>query len=179
MAGDMDLVLARSAFELCRLFWPRVSLRFEQLLEHASRLNLSDCDLRRNGHELCLALACAQGDGPAILQLEVHLGDARRAVRRLRASSDFADDALQELRERLLVGAAPRIRSYAAKGSLAGWLRRAAMNIALNARLREPLLDEQSQVERGYGAGQTYGEGISRQAQQALDAALQDLGDDD
>jgi RNA polymerase sigma-70 factor len=175
----MNVVLARSAFELCRLLWPRISLHFEHLLEHATQLNLSDCDLQRNGHELCLALACAQGDGHAISQLEVLLRDARRAVRRLRASSDFADDVLQELRERLLVGAAPKIRRYAAKGSLAGWLRRAAMNMALNARPRAPLLDEQSPVERGYGAGQAYGEDISRQAQQALDAALQDLGDDD
>lgn len=175
----MDLVLARRGFELCKLQWPRVSLCFEDLLEHVGRLNVSHCDLQRNGHELCLALACAQGDRHAILHLEAMLGDARRAVRRLRVSSDFADDVLQALRERLLVGATPRIRSYAAKGSLAGWLRRAAMNIALNSRSREPLLHDQAQLERCQAAGEACADGISSQAQQALDATLQDLGEDD
>jgi RNA polymerase sigma-70 factor len=178
-AGDMDLVLARSAFELCRLHWPRVSLCFEDLLEQVGRLNVSDYDLQRNGHDLCLALACAKGDRHAISHLEAMLGDAKRAVRRLRVASDFPDEVLQALRERLLVGPAPRIRNYAAKGSLAGWLRRAAMNVALNSRPRDPLLNEQRQVENGHWAGEAYGDGISSHAQQALDAALQDLREDD
>lgn len=175
----MDLVLARSAFELCRLYWPRVTLGFEDLLEHVQRLEISDRNLERHGHDLCLALACAQGDRHAISHLEAMLGDARRAVRRLRVSSDFAEDVLQALRERLLVGAAPRIRNYAAKGSLAGWLRRAAMNVALNSRPRDPLLNEQTQLERAQGADEPHGNSLSIPAQQALDAVFQDLPEDD
>jgi RNA polymerase sigma-70 factor, ECF subfamily len=175
----MDLVIARSAFELCRLHWPRVALRLEDLLEHVGRLDVSDYDLQRHGHDLGLALACAQGDRYAILHLEERLGDARRPVRRLRVSSDFADDVLQALRERLLVGPAPRILSYAAKGPLAGWLRRAAMNVALNSLPRDSRLNEQTQVECAHWPGDAYGDGISIQAQQALDAALQDLSEDD
>lgn len=175
----MDLVLARRAFELCGLHWPRVRLCLEDVLEHVGRLGVSDHDLQRHGPDLCLALACARGDGRAISHLEAMLRDARHAVRRLRVSSDFPDEVLQALRERLLVGPAPRIRNYAAKGSLASWLRRAAMNVALNSRPRDPLFSEQTQVERTGGAMDTLVAGFSIPAQQALDAVFGGLGEDD
>jgi RNA polymerase sigma-70 factor (ECF subfamily) len=57
-----------------------------------------------------------------------------RAVARIDASPAFAALVAQELRTRLLVGERPRIAEYAGRGPLAGWLRTAAVRIALNLR---------------------------------------------
>jgi RNA polymerase sigma-70 factor (ECF subfamily) len=52
-------------------------------------------------------------------------------VAHIDASADFADEVRQQLRERLLVGAQPRIADYRGQGALGGWLRVAAVRTAL------------------------------------------------
>lgn len=83
--------------------------------------------------ELALAQACARGEPDALGRLErEYLPRVRVAVERLDARPAFVDDALQALRQKLLVGPAPRIAEYAGTGPLVSWLRAAAVRTALN-----------------------------------------------
>src|SRR5439155_991435 len=82
-------------------------------------------------HPLDVALACAlaAGDRAALEVFERQLvPDIRGAVARLDPSGALADDALQQVREKLLVGgASPRSPEYRRPGSLAGWLQLIAL----------------------------------------------------
>ncbi len=88
--------------------------------------------------ELLLAHAATRGDVVAIARLERdHLGPASAAFGRILDSGE-RDDALQSLREKLLMphdGAAPKLAEYGGRGSLAGWLKVVAVRLALS-RLR-------------------------------------------
>jgi RNA polymerase sigma-70 factor (ECF subfamily) len=84
--------------------------------------------------DLYLACACVSGLPTAIAAFErVHLAQVGSFVRRVDASPDFIDELRQRLRERLLVGTAPRLAEYTGAGPLAGWLRVVAIRQALNA----------------------------------------------
>jgi RNA polymerase sigma-70 factor (ECF subfamily) len=86
--------------------------------------------------ERALAQACARGEADALATLErMYFPRVRVAVERVDSSRAFVDDALQVLRQKLLVGqggAAPRIAEFAATGPLVSWLRAAAVRTALN-----------------------------------------------
>jgi RNA polymerase sigma-70 factor (ECF subfamily) len=85
--------------------------------------------------ELFLAFTCGAGDARAFTLLdERYLAEVPRYVAHLDRSPAFADEVRQSLRERLLLGSPPKIGEYAGKGPLGGWLRVAALRIALNAR---------------------------------------------
>jgi RNA polymerase sigma-70 factor (ECF subfamily) len=58
------------------------------------------------------------------------------ALSTFRADRDFVDEVLQAVREKLFVGASPKILDYAGRGSLRAWLRAVVMRTALNARRR-------------------------------------------
>jgi RNA polymerase sigma-70 factor (ECF subfamily) len=167
----------RAAFEHSLLLWPGLSLRLDELAEHAHALKVSDADVRRHGHELGLALACAQQDQYAIARLEPFLSQAKRVVHGLRVASDFADDVAQALRVRLLVGPTPKIRGYAARGPLGGWLRRAALHVGINLMTHHKNVPDAADncpaVEL-----EPYAQGVSVLAQQALDSALERLSYD-
>jgi RNA polymerase sigma-70 factor, ECF subfamily len=86
--------------------------------------------------ERALAQACARGEPGALATLErLYLPRVRVAVERIDAQPAFVDDALQALRQKLLVGQGgtpPRIAEFAATGPLVSWLRAAAVRTALN-----------------------------------------------
>lgn len=85
--------------------------------------------------ELFLAFACARHDAHALRELDArYLSRLGGAIRRVEASPEFEDEVLQQLREKLLVGASPRIGTYSGAGPLISWLRAAAVRTALNAR---------------------------------------------
>jgi RNA polymerase sigma-70 factor (ECF subfamily) len=90
--------------------------------------------------DLYVACACLRGDAAALRILEEQwLAPLEPALRRLVGAAQGAD-ALQLLRERLLLGDgdhAPRLGEYAGRGPLARWLRVAAMRTALNQRRGE------------------------------------------
>jgi RNA polymerase sigma-70 factor, ECF subfamily len=97
--------------------------------------------------ELALASAIGAGDAVAIrLFEERYLSDVPAAVRRLRLGVDELDELKQVLRRQLLVadGDRPaRIGDYSGRGSLAGWLRVAALRAALKLRRgAKPIADE-------------------------------------
>jgi RNA polymerase sigma-70 factor (ECF subfamily) len=81
----------------------------------------SMAELRAN--DLFIACACAQGDPDGLATFEHdYLRPAGAALARSGADRLDVDDALQLLREKLLV-AEGRLREYSGRGSLAGWVR--------------------------------------------------------
>ena len=74
--------------------------------------------------DVALALDLAAGDPRALARFERELvPDIRGAIARLDARGDLVDEALQQVREKLLVGAGtPRIVEYRGKGALAAWV---------------------------------------------------------
>ena len=83
--------------------------------------------------DLYLAFACAKMDPRAIGIFErTFIPELRSAVQKVDKS--FGEDALQNLRARLLVGtedSPPRIAQYAGRGDLKSWVRVAAVRDAL------------------------------------------------
>jgi RNA polymerase sigma-70 factor (ECF subfamily) len=86
--------------------------------------------------DLLLARACADGESHALAIFERdHMRLVPAFVAHLDRSTSFADEVKQTLREKLLVGvggAAPKITDYRGAGPLGGWLRVAAVRLALN-----------------------------------------------
>lgn len=94
---------------------------------------------------LWLAAACARGDVSALRELEaVAFVPARRALARMGLSSDTVDEAMQVVRERMLVAEppeAPRLLAAAKHGDLPGIVRVAAVRSALNLRRKDHRLN--------------------------------------
>ena len=85
--------------------------------------------------ELFLAWACSRADASALQHLESqYFCRLNVAIARVDRAPEFVDDVLQQLREKLLVGAAPRIGTFEGAGPLISWLRAAAVRTALNAK---------------------------------------------
>jgi RNA polymerase sigma-70 factor, ECF subfamily len=85
--------------------------------------------------ELLVAWAAGRGDEAALRHLERVLApEASAAARRVDRAPAFADEVRQALRVRLLVADRDRVRidDYAGRGPLRGWLRVAALRVALN-----------------------------------------------
>ena len=95
--------------------------------------------LRPHAAELYLARACAAGDPRALAILdERYIGGIAGHLRRF-DDADLAEEALQQLRQRLLMATGdqpPRILQYAGGGSLLGWLKVAALRQAVDLQRR-------------------------------------------
>jgi RNA polymerase sigma-70 factor (ECF subfamily) len=91
-----------------------------------------------HAEDLGLALACAAGHRAALAELDRRFTpEIASALRRVDPSPAFVDEALQAVRERLLLRSErgePRIASYSGTGPLGGWLRAVAVRVALNLR---------------------------------------------
>ena len=87
--------------------------------------------------DLVVARACAAGEAAVLAHFDAtYRGDMVAALSTFRADRDFVDEVLQTVREKLFVGATPKILEYAGRGSLRAWLRAVVMRTALNARRR-------------------------------------------
>ena len=99
--------------------------------------------------DLYLACGCARGDRAALQIFErERLSAIPGLLHRVERSPAALDEICQTLRERLLVGtgrARPRILDYSGLGTLVGWMRVAALRIALNHKRGAPQqsLDEE------------------------------------
>lgn len=83
--------------------------------------------------DLLLARAAAAQDRAALEALEREVISSLRGVMlRVNPSDAFADDALQEVRQRLLVGPPPRLSAYTGKGALKSWARALAAGVGLD-----------------------------------------------
>jgi len=87
--------------------------------------------------DLYLAFACASGDAEAMAALERrHFGEVRAALACTGVVPSDVEDVLELLRARLFVGsggASPRIVTYCGRGPIAGWLKVAAVRLAVDA----------------------------------------------
>jgi RNA polymerase sigma-70 factor (ECF subfamily) len=91
--------------------------------------------LAENTADLALAWAAARGDAAALRQVDGLIAAIAPALRAIDGSPLFVDEVSQAVRVRLLVaepGAAPRIAAYGGRGPLGGWIRAAAMRVAID-----------------------------------------------
>jgi RNA polymerase sigma-70 factor (ECF subfamily) len=100
--------------------------RDEPLQEQLARLHVAD---------LYLCCACLDGDAAALARFDqLHLLPMGPVIARVDGAGDLVGEVTQRLRERLLAGDAPRLAQYNGRGPLGGWVRTAALRLALNLR---------------------------------------------
>lgn len=106
------------------------------LLRHPTTYSLSHWFEHLQVKDLCLALGCGQGNGNAISTFEaLYSSDLKRITLRFQKPHLPQEDLIQDLREKLFVGAAskpPKILSYAGQSPLKSWLKVTAVRTFLN-----------------------------------------------
>jgi RNA polymerase sigma-70 factor (ECF subfamily) len=114
--------------------WPSVRLEFEPFEAHCRALFAPETDpIPREGADLYLCCACANGDSEALSVFEHEtLGVARAAIEKIRRDSDFTEETLQELWQKLLLGPNAKVAGYSGRGPLKAWVRIAATRAALD-----------------------------------------------
>lgn len=140
--------LLRARAAEARAEHPGVELSDEVFAEHVAGLAPDETDplaaiAAMPTNDLFLACACARGDSKAIRLFEKRvLPLAEPAIARIDPSEDFVDEAIHELRIRLLVDGEQgpaRIRAYLGRGPLAHWVRVVAMRIAYGLKRQRPV----------------------------------------
>ena len=103
--------------------------------------------------DLALAQRCADPATreAAIAELDAQFAGILRSVtQRFATDGQHGDELRQKIRERLFVGAAPRIAEYTGRGPLASWLRVTALRVCINAvRAKDPARPAGSTGELG------------------------------
>ena len=142
----------------------------------------------REMEDLFLAAACLLGNPAALAHLEREvLRPVRAYVASIDPSPEFADDVRQALRVRLLGGAGQpaALASYRGESALGGWVRVAALRLALNLKRGERALASVERRAQDPLPGKLAPELAHLQARyrepfaRALETALQDLDDRD
>ena len=141
MRDSLEAALV-TAVERARAEWPSLSVDVlawaRHLAAHApeqleAEVWLSTAPVA----DLYLAFACASGDAEAMAALERrHFGEVRAALACTGVVPSDVEDVLELLRARLFVGsggASPRIVTYCGRGPIAGWLKVAAVRLAVDA----------------------------------------------
>jgi RNA polymerase sigma-70 factor (ECF subfamily) len=150
MAGG---ALVRACWSSARQAFPRIDLPEERFAEHLSERVSAGTPLESlRTDDLYVACACLAGLPSALAELEAtYLASVRQALARMQLGP-LLDDAMQVLRERLLMSdgvRAPRLRDYAGRGALKGWLRVMAVRIVLDELGRkrpELLVDDPAKI---------------------------------
>ena len=132
--------------EVARAAWPGVLLEGPLFVAHLARhlAPRAALDTLESFHlgELYLARACVQGLPAALAAFEsTFIPEVAVAVARLKLPPSTVDEVRQRLREKLLVSTperAARLAAYPGTGPLSGWVRAAALWIALELQRREP-----------------------------------------
>lgn len=124
--------------------WPQFSVERDAFAHHVRASGVDPAELAIA--DFYLAFACARGDVAAIAAFErTLLTEVAAYIARMDSDPQLADDVRQLLRERLLVGPAPKIATYSGRGPLGAWLRTVAVRAASElVRARKPYapLDE-------------------------------------
>ncbi|MDY7231775.1 sigma factor-like helix-turn-helix DNA-binding protein [Hyalangium rubrum] len=131
-------------WEAARAAWPGVTLEGPRFVAHLARHLASDSssEALEQLHlgDLYLACACAHGVPAALAAFEARLlPEVAVAVARLKLSPAALDDVRQQLRQRMLVSTADapaRLAAYPGTGPLSGWVRAAALWLALDLQRR-------------------------------------------
>ncbi len=112
--------------------WPGIAIDATAL---AQFLEVREAAESAHAADLYLACACAGGDAAALAAFDQrYLSDVKTYLRGATPPSELVDEVRQALREQLFWGERPRINDYSGRGSLASWLRVAALRIASNLR---------------------------------------------
>jgi RNA polymerase sigma-70 factor (ECF subfamily) len=118
-----------------RAAWPSLNADREGFVRHFSGRGVGESAFVAS--ELYIAYACAAGVAGAIEAFErTFMSRVNNYLARMNPTDAFMDDVRQTMREKLFVGAAPKISDYSGRGSLDGWLRTIALRLALNATTR-------------------------------------------
>ena len=146
LPADLDQRLARLAATGAEA-WPALSLPPADFAAHlAQRIPAEASDLAAaldelHAADLYLACACARDVPGAIAAFEAtHGGVVASFIARIDRAPSFVGEVMQLVRQRVFVGSVdtpPRIRGYAGRGPLAGWVGIAAQRIALDLVDRE------------------------------------------
>lgn len=89
--------------------------------------------------DLFLACACVLGRPEALAALDKNvLAQVPGWVSRIDGSREFGDDVVKSVRSLMLDGSAPRLASYAGKSPLDGFVRVAAVRVALKQKPKTP-----------------------------------------
>jgi RNA polymerase sigma-70 factor (ECF subfamily) len=112
--------------------FPDVTLGEEAFFRY---LREREPDGEAHAADLYLACACALGQPLALARFEeLHLSALPRFLAGVERTPAALDEIRQLLRERLFVGARPKIGEYSGLGSLQSWLRVVALRVAHNRR---------------------------------------------
>lgn len=135
--------------------WPSIHVD-EQSFEAHCRVLFADAneDDSREGADVYLCCACANRDAEALRTFEREtLEIARSAIEKVRRETDFVDETLQELWQKLLFGTNARVAGYAGRGPLKAWVRVAATRTALD-RCRSLRISaiRQTELSEGFAA---------------------------
>jgi RNA polymerase sigma-70 factor (ECF subfamily) len=133
-----------------RAAWPTVRVAGDAYATHLGERASSGAGLAKlHTSDLFLAQACLDSQPEALTAFEAaFLAQLEPRLRRYHPSPEFADEVRQILRERFFVWVRdrpPRIAGYSGRGSLAAWVRVAAVRVAL--RLSEQQNDNKSEAE--------------------------------
>jgi RNA polymerase sigma-70 factor (ECF subfamily) len=123
------------AFARGKQAWPGIDVDLNTFRAHCARVlgDSPEWDWKRFGAELLLCCGCARGDAEATRTLEAEtLPQVVKAISRIDSDPEFVEEALQILRDKLLVGQRAKIADYAARGPLVAWLSVAAARVALD-----------------------------------------------
>jgi RNA polymerase sigma-70 factor (ECF subfamily) len=139
LGPELDVAL-EGALAAARAAWPSLAVSEAGFAAQLANLVADDpAPVTALGQlhaaDIYLAVGCAEGVTDALAALERdYLPDLRATLSRMGLAASAIDEALQVMREELLVArpqAPPRILGYAGRGALRGWLRSVAARTGL------------------------------------------------
>ena len=165
LAGDEARIVEALAaqWQTARAAWPAYEIAPERFGGELARRIAANADGKvttaaleaAHGGDVYLAIACCDGDAPAIAQLDELVGrELRHAASKLRATPDQTAEIHAELRRILLVDDPERgaaLRDYAGRGDLRGYVRVSATRAlirAINRGRREVAVDDSEVFDR-------------------------------
>jgi RNA polymerase sigma-70 factor (ECF subfamily) len=183
-AGLPDALVGK--WDTARAAWPGIEVAPERFArELARRIATHTEDVTAaaleatHGGDVYLAIACCDGNTPAITQLDELIGrELRLAAGKLRASPDQTSEVHSELRRILVVDDAERgaaLRDYAGRGDLRGYVRVSATRAlirAINRGRREIAVDDDEVFDRMLPIDDPEISILRAQYRETVDAAL-------
>ncbi len=128
-----------AAVERGRAAWPLVRLDLARFVQHLARHRVADQPAEVwlgdvHAPDLYLACACALDAPGAVAAFgeAAYMPLVQRYLLRARANRGILDELCQRVREKLLVGATPKIGDYGGRGPLKKWIEVVALRITID-----------------------------------------------